>query len=165
MTITGSLISPDSKALWRNIWKCAGNYPLTEIIFIYLLGRRNKSKVFTLDKKYNVGTHDASWVFMMHHEYSWCIMSPHDASWVLMMQHEYSWCIMSTHDASWVYFWGGPWCSSIMRAIKNVFLEFIPGFCGSPGPPGSCPSTPPRDLPSTHARGQDDVSSKQTPSK
>ena len=46
-----------------------------------------------------MSTHDASWVLMMHHEYSW--------SWVLMMHHEYSWCLsllhhVNTHDASWV---------------------------------------------------------------
>ena len=37
---------------------------------------------------------------------------------------------------------------------KNCLLQFIPGSCGS------CPSTPRRGLPSTHTRGQDDVSSK-----
>ena len=45
--------------------------------------------------------HHASWVLMMHHGYSWCIMSTRDASRLLMMHHEYSWCIISTHDASW----------------------------------------------------------------
>ena len=29
----------------------------------------------------------------MHHEYSWCTMSTHDASWVFMMHHEYLGCI------------------------------------------------------------------------
>ena len=74
---------------------------------------------------------DASWALMMHHEYSWCTMSIHDhayswcsmsihdASWVLMMDHEYSWCIMST-------FWGGPWCSSTMPAVKKWILGIHP---------------------------------------
>ena len=46
-------------------------------------------------------------------------------------------------------------------------LELIPGIPGIPlirGIPGSCPQTPVRDLPSTRAGGQDDVSSTQTPS-
>ena len=69
-----------------------------------------------------------------------------DASWLLMMHHEYSWCIMST-------------CASVLcLPSENEFLELIPGFWQS------SPWTPPRDLPSTHAEGQDDVSSKQTPS-
>ena len=47
-------------------------------------------------------------------------------------------------------------------------LELIPGIPGIPGirgSSGSCPQTPVRDLPSTRAGGQDDVSSTQTPSK
>ena len=88
---------------------------------------------------------------------------------------------MNTHYASWgahrgsldcqtpkaslLAYWGDDGCSSTMPAIKNSFLEFIPGSPGSPGFSRSCPSTPPRDFPSTRARGQDGVSSKQTPSK
>ena len=49
------------------------------------------------------GAPDASWVLVMHHEYSWCSMSIHDASWVIMMDHEHPWCSMSTHDASLVH--------------------------------------------------------------
>jgi len=148
------------------------------------------SWVFMMHHEYSwcsMSTHDAAWVLMMHHEYSWCIMSTHDASWIFMMHHEYSWCIMSTHDASWVlmthheYSWrfmcthDASWVfmmhheniseGSMMLKYyaclqsKNSFLEFLPGF---PGPSRSRPSAPPRDLPSTRAGGQDDVSSKQT---
>ena len=45
---------------------------------------------------------------------------------------------------------------------KISFLELIPGFRRFPGFPESYPTTRPGDLPSTHAGGQDDVSSKQT---
>ncbi len=103
----------------------------------------------------------ASMNIMMHHEYAWCIikeswsiMKTHAAPWFFMMHHEYSWCIMNTfkgvHDAQ-----------VLCLPSKYSFLELIPGL---PGSRQSCPSTPPRDLPSTHAAGQDDVSSKQTPS-
>ena len=86
---------------------------------------------------------------MMHHEYSWCIMSTHDAScmsthdssWVLMMHHEYSWCIdtyswciMSPHDESWVlmrhheYLLGRRWMLKYYAwQQKKTFLELIPG--------------------------------------
>ena len=47
-------------------------------------------------------------------------------------------------------------------------LELIPGIPGIPGNPRESPDqvsgAAARDLPSTHAGGQDDVSSKQTPS-
>jgi len=65
-------------------------------------------------------------VLMMHHEYSWCIMSTHDAPWVFMIMSthdaswvllmpiiaascEYPWCIMSAHDASDLSPNGTPW--------------------------------------------------------
>ena len=48
---------------------------------------------------------------------------------------------------------------------KIVFGNSFPDSPDSSGSSRSCPSTPRRDLPSPRARGQDDVSSKQTPSK
>jgi len=61
-----------------------------------------------------MSTHDASWVLMMHHEHSWCIMSIHDPSWVLMMHHEYSWCIVRSVNV--------PWLSvNVTRLSANVF--------------------------------------------
>ena len=66
-------------------------------------------------------THDSSWVLMMNHEYSWCIMSTHDASWELMMHHEYSWCIMNTHDASWVLMMHHEYSWCIMNTLDVLW--------------------------------------------
>ena len=51
--------------------------------------------------------HDASWLLMIHHEYSWRIMRTHDASWVLLIHyesscHEYPRWSMSIPGESWV---------------------------------------------------------------
>ena len=51
-----------------------------------------------------------------------------------------------------------------MPAIKEFFfVTQFPDSADSPDSPDRVPH-PPRDLPSTHAGGQDDVSSRQTPS-
>ena len=60
---------------------------------------------------------------------------------------------------------GGPKSQKTYKLLSFFDdLELIPGIRGIPGIPGSCPQTPLRDLPSTRAGGQDDVSSTQTPS-
>ena len=96
----------------------------------------------TLGGPWNFGYSWLSWVLMMHHECSWCIMSTHDASWELMMHHEHSWYIMSTHDASWVLmmhheysFTSWVLCKGSMMLkyyaclpSKTFFLELIPGL-------------------------------------
>ena len=65
---------------------------ISYIIFVSKIGkdwlregfflRRTNPKDSTSDAKYNIGnvTHDAPWVFVMHHAYSWRFMSAHEAS-------------------------------------------------------------------------------------
>ena len=90
---------------------------------------------------HNLSAHDASWILMMHHEYSWCIMSTHDASCVLMMHQGYSWCIMSTHEASWVllmhheYSWcimsnsGASWVPMMHHDYSWCIMTQATGWC------------------------------------
>ena len=47
--------------------------------------------------------HGPLWnILMMHHEYSWCIMRTHNASWV--STHELSWVFMMHHQYSGIRF-------------------------------------------------------------
>ena len=77
-------------------------------------------------------THDASWVLMMHHEHSWCIMSAHDASWILIMHHQYlDYCIL------WPKYGTGPslgeneptnFPGSTFEIVRFSVLEIV-SFC------------------------------------
>ena len=92
-----------------------------------------------------MSTHDASWGFMMHHEYSRCIMRAHDASCVLMMHHEYSWCSMSAHDAmmhheySWFIMMHHDYSWCILNTIRYTRTSRVPWQKSQehPGYPGS----------------------------
>ena len=60
---------------------------------------------------------------------------------------------------------GGSRAQNVEKPLVFVGFWSLPLFIpGSTGSSGSGPSTTARDLPTTRAGGQDDVSSKQTPS-
>ena len=70
-------------------------------------------------KAHNLSTHDASWVRMMHHEYSWCIMSTHDAARVLMM-HLFWEEPTTTKDQ----FWRQQWLPSTILEVFYLQVTF-----------------------------------------
>ena len=38
--------------------------------------------------KYDMSTHDLSWLNIIYHNYSWCIMTVHDSSWSMNFYHD-----------------------------------------------------------------------------